>query len=425
MYRIKLGSGEEAVFRSTEELAVAVRTGVVSPMAEVFHNAANRWLPIHVHPDYRAAALAHVPAAMEELPTPAAPEGPTRKVPGLAVAPQEPPAPTEESPDAAPALPSTAEMWVPSVRQESEPSPDPDPEPEPEPDPSEDGLGGRARRASRAHQLRAILALAMGLTGIGLVGGGGYALWRFALPRLEQPRPGSRMSEGMPPAPVPTLAEPLAAPRADSFRTTYPAPTPPLPPAAAAVGRPTATAAGRTQQLPTTRPRSPGYFEAYADARAEMDDALAYISFQRIFEPSRFTSPESIRATRRMVAAAGNILRVYRGKEVMLEQTYRPDDPGGRGGLRESFEASEAARALLSDVDSLFSILVAQEDRLRWTGGAVGFDEARAAEAYFALRQEISSEVRSWRDSTETQSRVTMPRLLKAIDGTAPPQLTR
>ncbi|HMV32328.1 MAG TPA: hypothetical protein PKA50_09410, partial [Gemmatimonadales bacterium] len=54
MYRIRLTSGEEAVYRTADELALAVRSGVLSPKSEVFHKAAERWLPIEVHPDYRA-----------------------------------------------------------------------------------------------------------------------------------------------------------------------------------------------------------------------------------------------------------------------------------------------------------------------------------------------------------------------------------
>jgi hypothetical protein len=55
MYRIELSPGEETVFRSIEELAVAIKRGVVTPRARIFHNASNRWLPIQFHPHYKAA----------------------------------------------------------------------------------------------------------------------------------------------------------------------------------------------------------------------------------------------------------------------------------------------------------------------------------------------------------------------------------
>jgi hypothetical protein len=55
MYRIELSPGEETVFRSIEELAVAIRRGVVTPRARIFHNASSKWLPIQFHPHYKTA----------------------------------------------------------------------------------------------------------------------------------------------------------------------------------------------------------------------------------------------------------------------------------------------------------------------------------------------------------------------------------
>jgi hypothetical protein len=55
MYRIELSPGDETVFRSIEELAVAIKRGVVTSRARIFHNASSRWLPIQFHPHYKAA----------------------------------------------------------------------------------------------------------------------------------------------------------------------------------------------------------------------------------------------------------------------------------------------------------------------------------------------------------------------------------
>ena len=55
MYRIELSPGEETVFRSIEELAVAIKRGVVTPRARIYHNASSKWLPIQFHPHYKAA----------------------------------------------------------------------------------------------------------------------------------------------------------------------------------------------------------------------------------------------------------------------------------------------------------------------------------------------------------------------------------
>jgi hypothetical protein len=55
MYRIELSPGEETVFRSIEELAVAIKRGVVTPRARIYHNASSKWLPIQFHPHYKTA----------------------------------------------------------------------------------------------------------------------------------------------------------------------------------------------------------------------------------------------------------------------------------------------------------------------------------------------------------------------------------
>ena len=105
----------------------------------------------------------------------------------------------------------------------------------------------------------------------------------------------------------------------------------------------------------------------------------------------------------------------------MLEQTYRPDDPGGRGSLREPFETAEASRALLADVDSLFGLLVSQQGRFSYGNEAIRFQDSRTAQGYNRIRAEIVNTLTAWRDSTGATNRVTLPRLLQAIGGTLPP----
>ena len=56
MYRIELSPGEQTAFRSIEELAVAIRRGVVTPHARIWHNTSSKWLPIQFHPHYKIAA---------------------------------------------------------------------------------------------------------------------------------------------------------------------------------------------------------------------------------------------------------------------------------------------------------------------------------------------------------------------------------
>lgn len=55
MYRIELSPGEETAIRTIEELAVAIRRGVVTSKARIWHNATSKWLPIQFHPHYQTA----------------------------------------------------------------------------------------------------------------------------------------------------------------------------------------------------------------------------------------------------------------------------------------------------------------------------------------------------------------------------------
>ena len=55
MYRIEVAPGEEAVFRTIEELAVGIRNGVITPRARIYHHASQKWLPVGLHPHYKKA----------------------------------------------------------------------------------------------------------------------------------------------------------------------------------------------------------------------------------------------------------------------------------------------------------------------------------------------------------------------------------
>jgi hypothetical protein len=55
MYRIELAPGEVTVFRTIEELATAVRNGLITSKARIYHSASEKWLPIGFHPHYKRA----------------------------------------------------------------------------------------------------------------------------------------------------------------------------------------------------------------------------------------------------------------------------------------------------------------------------------------------------------------------------------
>ena len=79
MYRIEVTPGEETVFRTMEELAVAIRNGVVTPRARIYHNASQKWLPIGLHPHYKKAMeLPAASSAHPKTPTPVPAKAPSK-----------------------------------------------------------------------------------------------------------------------------------------------------------------------------------------------------------------------------------------------------------------------------------------------------------------------------------------------------------
>jgi hypothetical protein len=256
-----------------------------------------------------------------------------------------------------------------------------------------------------------------------LGGSGGYygarmaERWIFGL-RYQPPV----MTEGMSPAPVPSAPAPAVKVAPSAFPSaSAPLNVAPIPEPAAPEAEEELT---QTTRLSATRNSSPSYFEAYADARAEMEDGFEYIGFRRLFDPIRFSTPDSIRATRRMLAAANNIVGAYRGREVMLEQTYRPDELNETGSLRETFESAQGTRLLLTDADSLFGVLQSWPGRYSFNDQFVAFLDPAAAQTYAALRRDIIARIQSWRNLPESSNRVTIPRLLMAVGPYLPPPPT-
>lgn len=100
MYRIELAPGEETVFRTIEELAVAVRNGLVTPRCRIYHSASQKWLPIEFHPHYKKA-LSLPAARVAEAAAPRSGHPPRLETLSFAVAPAARPA-AEPLPESAP-----------------------------------------------------------------------------------------------------------------------------------------------------------------------------------------------------------------------------------------------------------------------------------------------------------------------------------
>jgi hypothetical protein len=67
MYRIEFEPGDVGVFRSVEEVATAIKSGVITSRARIYHQATDKWLPIEFHPHYKKAVEM---VASGNIPTP-------------------------------------------------------------------------------------------------------------------------------------------------------------------------------------------------------------------------------------------------------------------------------------------------------------------------------------------------------------------
>jgi hypothetical protein len=127
MYRIELGPDDIGVFRSVEEMATGIKTGVITPNARIYHSASDKWLPIEFHPHYKRA---------REMAAGGVPPAPPTPVPVRALGSELPKRPQLPTPAAVAGLPlidvgptrtPKLELIDTSVGAEATPAPEPAP----------------------------------------------------------------------------------------------------------------------------------------------------------------------------------------------------------------------------------------------------------------------------------------------------------
>ena len=63
MYLVELRPGKEELYRTTEELASAIRKGDVDMHSRIYHRATSKWISVTLHPQYKAIVAERPPAA--------------------------------------------------------------------------------------------------------------------------------------------------------------------------------------------------------------------------------------------------------------------------------------------------------------------------------------------------------------------------
>src|SRR6476646_10320293 len=54
MYLVELRPGKEELYRTTEDLAAAIRKGDVDVHSRIYHRATSKWISVALHPQYKA-----------------------------------------------------------------------------------------------------------------------------------------------------------------------------------------------------------------------------------------------------------------------------------------------------------------------------------------------------------------------------------
>jgi len=458
MYLVELRPGKEELYRTTEELAAAIRQGDVDGHSRIYHRATSKWISVTLHPQYKAI-VAERPASPSHSP-----------------------------------LERT--NWTffndsaDSLAGANDPSPDDDA------DRDEDNGQG----SDPNHPWRRPLALSITggllILGLQLAASGPKPPWAShsattpaerEIPALPAAAPA--VPEDEPPAPAPVAAPAPASSRptislvssgaswtelsrayvssAGSSNAPDEAPVAeaPAPPAQALPAAPrirtkgmllSAVSASTVSAASTTTPTTPaGAPAAAAKAAASVngfmarwaaahDSALARLAsgvrvarLNQLFASSRLSPGGGVTETRMSLAGLANFIRIYREQQTAIEQRFQDaftttakTRNWGAADVRQWYakpartdgpEAAALTSSLVTVIDSLFGVLDAQAGSYAVTKNTIRFEDPSAARDYMALRERIVVTMDSARAVGGADRPGPMSYLLQAIGATRLP----
>jgi hypothetical protein len=396
MYLVELQPGKEELYRTGDELAIAIRDGVVDARSRIYHRATAKWISITLHPQYKAIVTGHADAPR-----------PARKAWGLIPA----------------ALASQAGQSSTDAAN------------------IDDGIRHQRWKGP----------MGLGLAGILLLLGVQLA---FSGPRPPWAGRGKAVAIGMDQPPATTIVsqdEPIGS--QDEVRsigqeyramemvslasttTAWPlnsppaadtVVSPPLPDVApvAAPALPRApklrTKALRAALDPETSSKGKvkassvqallsRYDAASNEVYGRLETGMRVARLHRLFSSARLTPGGGVTDTRLSLAGAANFIRVYRQQQSKTDKAYQ--DTVTAVAKRQSWSAKELKQwnlrpqrkedptlellsgSLLASVDSILGVLDAQAGAYKIRGTAIAFEDPAATEAYGALRRRIKEQI--------------------------------
>ena len=138
--------------------------------------------------------------------------------------------------------------------------------------------------------------------------------------------------------------------------------------------------------------RETTYDDAYHQARAEFEVSIRSLGFEDLFTPSRIGTADGLRTGRRLVAAVRNVVAVYRGEEVRIDQAFGTANDS----MRESYGTARSVDSLIAATDSIYALLQATDGRYRLRGDRIAFEDQRATAAYLGQAIWLEARLRDW-----------------------------
>jgi hypothetical protein len=386
MYLVELRPGKEELYRSSDELALAIRNGDVDSRSRIYHRATAKWISITLHPQYKA----------------------------IITAPKEEPAPR---------LARKGWTFLGGIV----------PSPEPAPAPA----------VSHAHLLRWQGPIALGISGVLLLLGIQLA---FSGPRPPWSGRARAVAAREPDRTLTPVREPALRQETITLASTitWPERTPVLPRAprlrskslrSALIAKAPGDVDGKTVDALLSR-----YAEAHAAAEERLESGIRVARLGRLFAATRLNPNGGVTDTRMNLAGAANFIRVYRQQQAAIETAYQDSvltsakqfdwTPKqvkrwhSRETRTEDPILQTVSNSLLAGIDSVLGVLDAHAGAYKIRGTAIAFEDPTAAQRYGTLRRKVKEQIDAAVAAGGATSAGPTGLLLRAIGTTGLPRET-
>jgi hypothetical protein len=380
MYLVELKPGKEELYRSSDDLAIAIRNGDVDARSRIYHRVTAKWISITLHPQYKAI----VAGQDEEAPAP-------RKAWGLL--PKGIPVELSSSETTAMAA-SIRQRWKRPIGfsvagillllgiQLSSRGPRP-----PWANQGKPVVIGTARTQS---SLRPLISQNVGRDEPEMGLPEDYDVDMVSL---------ASTTSGAWPAPAASVESTAdLLPRAPRLRSKALR-------SALTVAEPVERAANDVHVSGLLD----GYEAASDAAYTRLQTGLRVARLDRLFGPGRLTPGGGVPDTRLSLAGAANFIRVYRNEQAAIEKVYQDSvtmmtkryrwkqkdvRPWYTRTLRkENPSLVLLSNSLLTGIDSVLGVLDSHAGAYKVRGTAIAFENPAATQAYGALRKRIKEQI--------------------------------